>query len=297
MALRLLRAAPGAASKRRAEGGRARAVPRRGSPAPLPFLSQDPASQGTGRVPPAESSLLCHSRSSSSSKPGGRSEPAKQPLKKPKLPVGRFDEPEESSMEKEPLERDVLHPLIPSLRKTSDGRAAAREKLNDTEEVQEAANRLAGLHKPCVRGKTECSVQDLCRYCGASKKPESKTAQWTEDCVILGFSSGTLDPTLTSPEHLTTYTRVEKRQFPHCKVSAVCKALFQIGARTLGEISEAKFQLWQCPIKRLQELFFPPPALAWRRRQLSRGYKVPQLHGRWQLPWLCVLEYLLPVGW
>nr|XP_054484688.1 succinate dehydrogenase assembly factor 4, mitochondrial isoform X2 [Agelaius phoeniceus] len=52
----------------------------------------------------AESSLLWHSRSSSSSKPGGRSQPAKQPLKKPKLPVGRFDEPEESSMEKEPLE-------------------------------------------------------------------------------------------------------------------------------------------------------------------------------------------------
>ncbi|NXX71789.1 SDHF4 factor, partial [Spizella passerina] len=51
------------------------------------------------------SSLLWHSRSSSSSKPGGRSQPAKQPLKKPKLPVGRFDEPEETSMEKEPLEK------------------------------------------------------------------------------------------------------------------------------------------------------------------------------------------------
>ncbi|XP_062345757.1 succinate dehydrogenase assembly factor 4, mitochondrial isoform X2 [Cinclus cinclus] len=59
-----------------------------------------------------ESSLLCHLRSSSSSKPGGRSEPAKQPLKKPKLPVGRFDETEESSMEKEPLEKfpDGINP-------------------------------------------------------------------------------------------------------------------------------------------------------------------------------------------
>ncbi|XP_071301273.1 succinate dehydrogenase assembly factor 4, mitochondrial isoform X3 [Agelaius tricolor] len=56
----------------------------------------------------AKSSLLWHSRSSSSSKPGGRSQPAKQPLKKPKLPVGRFDEPEESSMEKEPLEKYIL---------------------------------------------------------------------------------------------------------------------------------------------------------------------------------------------
>ncbi|XP_058275923.1 succinate dehydrogenase assembly factor 4, mitochondrial isoform X2 [Hirundo rustica] len=56
----------------------------------------------------SESSLLCHLRSSSSSKPGGRSEPAKQPLRKPKLPVGRFDEPEESSMEKEPLEKPAV---------------------------------------------------------------------------------------------------------------------------------------------------------------------------------------------
>ncbi|XP_033368878.1 succinate dehydrogenase assembly factor 4, mitochondrial isoform X1 [Parus major] len=60
----------------------------------------------------AESSLLCHSRSSSSSKPGGRSEPAKQPLKKPKLPVGRFDEPEESSMEKEPLEKPAVSTFL-----------------------------------------------------------------------------------------------------------------------------------------------------------------------------------------
>ncbi|XP_017594727.1 PREDICTED: succinate dehydrogenase assembly factor 4, mitochondrial isoform X2 [Corvus brachyrhynchos] len=59
-----------------------------------------------------ESSLLCHLRSSSSSKPGGRSEPAKQLLKKPKLPVGRFDETEESSIEKEPLEKfpDGINP-------------------------------------------------------------------------------------------------------------------------------------------------------------------------------------------
>lgn len=52
MALRLLRGAPGAASKRRAEGGRARVVPRRGSPAPLPFLPQELTSEGTGRALP-----------------------------------------------------------------------------------------------------------------------------------------------------------------------------------------------------------------------------------------------------
>ncbi|OPJ73404.1 succinate dehydrogenase assembly factor 4, mitochondrial [Patagioenas fasciata] len=56
--------------------------------------------------------LLCSSLRSTSSKTGGRSEPAKQPLKKPKLPLGRFDEPEESSMEREPLEKfpDGINP-------------------------------------------------------------------------------------------------------------------------------------------------------------------------------------------
>ncbi|KAL2306750.1 hypothetical protein Nmel_004686 [Mimus melanotis] len=62
-------------------------------------------------APGAAKLSLCHLRSSSSSKPGGRSEPAKQPLKKPKLPVGRFDEPEESCMEKEPLETILSCPV------------------------------------------------------------------------------------------------------------------------------------------------------------------------------------------
>ncbi|KAK4823875.1 hypothetical protein QYF61_007631 [Mycteria americana] len=59
-----------------------------------------------------ESSLLCSSLRSTSSKTGGRSEPAKQSLKKPKLPLGRFDEPEESSIEREPLEKfpDGINP-------------------------------------------------------------------------------------------------------------------------------------------------------------------------------------------
>ncbi|XP_054051227.1 succinate dehydrogenase assembly factor 4, mitochondrial isoform X1 [Rissa tridactyla] len=56
----------------------------------------------------AKSSLLCSSLRSTSSKTRGRSEPAKQPLKKPKLPVGRFDEPEESSIEREPLEMSAV---------------------------------------------------------------------------------------------------------------------------------------------------------------------------------------------
>ncbi|XP_021078967.1 succinate dehydrogenase assembly factor 4, mitochondrial isoform X1 [Mesocricetus auratus] len=34
---------------------------------------------------------------------GGKSEPVKQPLKKSKLPVGRFDAPEDSQLEREPL--------------------------------------------------------------------------------------------------------------------------------------------------------------------------------------------------
>lgn len=48
--------------------------------------------------------MLCSSLRSTSSNTGGRPEAAKQALKKPKLPVGRFDEPEESSIEREPLE-------------------------------------------------------------------------------------------------------------------------------------------------------------------------------------------------
>ncbi|KAM9636448.1 succinate dehydrogenase assembly factor 4, mitochondrial isoform 2-T2 [Morphnus guianensis] len=63
-----------------------------------------------GALRAAKSSLLCSSLRSTSSKTGGRSEPAKQSLKKPKLPVGRFDEPEESSIEREPLERDKSLP-------------------------------------------------------------------------------------------------------------------------------------------------------------------------------------------
>ncbi|XP_065587220.1 succinate dehydrogenase assembly factor 4, mitochondrial [Cyrtonyx montezumae] len=51
----------------------------------------------------ARSSLPCSSLRSYKSE--GRPEPAKQTPKKPKLPVGRFDEPEESSIEREPLEK------------------------------------------------------------------------------------------------------------------------------------------------------------------------------------------------
>ncbi|XP_037663389.1 succinate dehydrogenase assembly factor 4, mitochondrial-like [Choloepus didactylus] len=44
---------------------------------------------------------------------GGKSEPAKQSLKKPKLPEGRFDVPEGSHLEKEPLEKfpDDVNPV------------------------------------------------------------------------------------------------------------------------------------------------------------------------------------------
>ncbi|XP_025951673.1 succinate dehydrogenase assembly factor 4, mitochondrial [Dromaius novaehollandiae] len=60
----------------------------------------------------ARSSLLCSSLRSTSSNAEGRSEPVKQSLKKPKLPVGRFDEPEESNIESEPLEKfpDGINP-------------------------------------------------------------------------------------------------------------------------------------------------------------------------------------------
>ncbi|XP_053142736.1 stromal membrane-associated protein 1 isoform X1 [Hemicordylus capensis] len=50
------------------------------------------------------SALLCSSLRSANFSTKGNAEPNKQPLKKPKLPVGRFDESEENSAEKEPLE-------------------------------------------------------------------------------------------------------------------------------------------------------------------------------------------------
>lgn len=104
---------------------------------------------------------------------------------------------------------DVLHPLVPSLRKTSDGRAPVRERLNDTEQVQEAANahlgsrppdgpsyktvcrelwiilgvsqRPAGLHKPCVRGKNRMLsagfVQLLWCFKGSQKAKQHRDAR------------------------------------------------------------------------------------------------------------------------
>ncbi|KAL6071054.1 hypothetical protein STEG23_013647, partial [Scotinomys teguina] len=49
------------------------------------------------------SSLLTHLRKASYGE--GKSELGKQPLKKSKLPVGRFDAPEDSHLEKEPLKK------------------------------------------------------------------------------------------------------------------------------------------------------------------------------------------------
>ncbi|XP_008854508.1 succinate dehydrogenase assembly factor 4, mitochondrial [Nannospalax galili] len=58
------------------------------------------------------SSPLSHSLRKLSSQ-GGMSEPMKQPLRKPKLPVGRFDTPEDSHLEKEPLKKfpDDVNPV------------------------------------------------------------------------------------------------------------------------------------------------------------------------------------------
>ncbi|XP_070306317.1 succinate dehydrogenase assembly factor 4, mitochondrial isoform X1 [Odocoileus virginianus] len=58
------------------------------------------------------SPLLCNSLRKISSQ-GGKTEPSKQPLKKPKLPEGRFDAPEDSNLEKEPLTKfpDDINPV------------------------------------------------------------------------------------------------------------------------------------------------------------------------------------------
>ncbi|KAM9676660.1 succinate dehydrogenase assembly factor 4, mitochondrial-like [Dama dama] len=70
-----------------------------------------------GRVPAAawraaRSPLRCNSLRKVSSQ-GGKPEPSKQPLKKPKLPEGRFDAPEDSNLEKELLTKfpDDINPV------------------------------------------------------------------------------------------------------------------------------------------------------------------------------------------
>ncbi|KAF7246914.1 Succinate dehydrogenase assembly factor 4, mitochondrial [Varanus komodoensis] len=62
---------------------------------------------------PTRSVLLHTSLGSTNCSTKGNAASTKQPLKKPKLPVGRFDEPEESSAEKEPLEKfpDDINPV------------------------------------------------------------------------------------------------------------------------------------------------------------------------------------------
>ncbi|XP_077163512.1 succinate dehydrogenase assembly factor 4, mitochondrial isoform X2 [Paroedura picta] len=61
----------------------------------------------------SRSVLLYNSLGSAYFSTKGNAEPTKQPLKKPKLPVGRFDESEETSAEKEPLEKfpDDINPV------------------------------------------------------------------------------------------------------------------------------------------------------------------------------------------
>uniref|UniRef100_A0A673SWV7 Succinate dehydrogenase assembly factor 4, mitochondrial n=1 Tax=Suricata suricatta TaxID=37032 RepID=A0A673SWV7_SURSU len=58
------------------------------------------------------SPLLCHSVRKMSSQEE-KSKPIKQSLKKPKLPEGRFDAPEDSNLEKEPLTKfpDDINPV------------------------------------------------------------------------------------------------------------------------------------------------------------------------------------------
>lgn len=61
----------------------------------------------------ARSLLLCHSLRKVSSPPGGKVESSKPALKKPRLPLGRFDAPEESHLEQEPLTKfpDDVNPV------------------------------------------------------------------------------------------------------------------------------------------------------------------------------------------
>ncbi|XP_012781035.2 succinate dehydrogenase assembly factor 4, mitochondrial [Ochotona princeps] len=71
-----------------------------------------------GRVPAAawgatRSPILYHSWRKASSSPGGKAGHVTQTLKKPRLPEGRFDAPEGSHFEKEPLKKfpDDVNPV------------------------------------------------------------------------------------------------------------------------------------------------------------------------------------------
>ncbi|XP_053459177.1 succinate dehydrogenase assembly factor 4, mitochondrial isoform X1 [Nycticebus coucang] len=70
-------------------------------------------SRALATAPTTRSPLLFHSLRKTSSSPGEKSELIKQSLKKPKLPEGRFDAPEDSHFEKEPLEKfpDDINPV------------------------------------------------------------------------------------------------------------------------------------------------------------------------------------------
>ncbi|XP_026521008.1 succinate dehydrogenase assembly factor 4, mitochondrial [Pseudonaja textilis] len=61
----------------------------------------------------ASSAFLHSSLGSNTSSAKRTTESTKQPLKKPVTPVGRFDTPEESNVEKEPLEKfsDDINPM------------------------------------------------------------------------------------------------------------------------------------------------------------------------------------------
>uniref|UniRef100_H0V993 Succinate dehydrogenase assembly factor 4, mitochondrial n=2 Tax=Cavia porcellus TaxID=10141 RepID=H0V993_CAVPO len=61
----------------------------------------------------AKSPLLCDALRRIGSSPGGKSEPTKPPIKKPTLPLGRFDAPEDSHVEQEPLTKfpDDVNPV------------------------------------------------------------------------------------------------------------------------------------------------------------------------------------------
>ncbi|XP_028927973.1 succinate dehydrogenase assembly factor 4, mitochondrial [Ornithorhynchus anatinus] len=64
-----------------------------------------PARGPSAAAAAARSSQLCHSSRKISSNQEGKPGHAKQTLKKPKLPQGRFDVPEDSNLEQEPVER------------------------------------------------------------------------------------------------------------------------------------------------------------------------------------------------
>lgn len=107
------------------------------------------------------SPLLCHSLRKTSSSQGGKSELVKQSLKKPKLPEGRFDAPEDSHLEKEPLESK--YNKAPLSFWSIKGSVLVIEKMSERKDICYCLNSVVIKHISTMSKITILTI-DTCRF-------------------------------------------------------------------------------------------------------------------------------------